>query len=67
MEHTWEELMADEIQEKVDASVNNNSEEIAKKLIKKQMPSEDIVEVTNVTVQRLKQLAASLGISLVTA
>ena len=63
MNHTWEELMADEIQEKID----NNSEEIAKRLIKKQMPSNDISEVTHVTLQRLKQLAASLGVSLVTA
>ena len=63
MKHTWEELMADEIQEKID----NNSEEIAKRMIKKQMPSNDISEVTHVTLQRLKQLAASLGVSLVTA
>ena len=67
MKHTWEELMADEIREEVATRVNKNSEEIAKRMIKKQMPSNDISEVTHVTLQRLKQLAASLGVSLVTA
>ena len=67
MKHTWKELMADEIREEVATGVNKNSEEIAKRMIKKQMPSNDISEVTHVTLQRLKQLAASLGVSLVTA
>ena len=67
MKHTLEELLADEIQEKVQAGRSDEAEEIAKNLIKKRMPSDDIADATKVTIQRLKQLADSIGISLVTA
>ena len=66
MKHTWEELMAEEIEEKVQAGENRKAEEIATNMIKEQIPENIITKLTSVTSVRLQQIAASLGLKLVT-
>ena len=67
MKHTWEELMAEEIEEKVQAGENRKAEEIATNMIKEQIPENIITKLTSVTSVRLQQIATSLGLKLVTA
>ena len=66
MSTALEEIMADDIQKKIQKEVTNVSEEIAKRMIKKKKPMSEIVEFTNVTDKRLGQLAKALNMTLVT-
>ena len=48
------------VNEAVDEAVSNNSEDIAKKMIQKKKPFDEIFEFTSVPIDRLKELAKML-------
>ena len=65
MRSVLREIMNDEISEELQKERDDTSEEIAKKMIKKNKPASEISEFTSVSSTRLMQLADALGVSLV--
>lgn len=55
------EIYKDEIEAEKNEAVNNNSEEIAKRMIEIGDPLDKIAKVTSVTIERLKELAKMLA------
>ena len=60
------ELMKDEIEEqvkqKVEQSMNIRNEDIATKMLRKSKPVSEIVEFTNVGLDRIKEIARTIGV-----
>ncbi|MBR1478566.1 MAG: hypothetical protein IJ608_11490 [Lachnospiraceae bacterium] len=55
------EIYKDEIEAEKNEAVNNNSEEIAKRMIEIGDPLDKIAKVASVTIERLKELAKMLA------
>ncbi len=51
------ELMNDQIEKEKSEAVNNNNEYIARKMLEKKKPLEEIFEFTSVPIDRLKELS----------
>lgn len=67
MSRALEELMEDRVLERVNSSLTADREDKARRMIRKNKPVSEIVEFTDVNEARISELAADIGVALVTS